>query len=292
MKKLIMLLVLGCCQTLLAANTGGGTVVGNGAGAVESSFQHAYYSLSKIISTCVSSKKCETTKEENLVLQTISSIVKMNANKKDRLVFLSEKLNPGFFTTGSDQTNRIAKTFLNPDSPIYINTDMLYTDSGKPAIDFQDILRILVHELGHQAGIVSHASLDILGVKVSTFSEDRTYHYSLKVQEEDSNIQFAVTNLELPVKTALLLFNWKNKKVQDLSDTIISSTSCSYDSESYQGLEVVNGHFDFDSMGMLTFQAWVNLSCYESFSTQIFVYRKNLTISLDQDYQIIGLKVK
>lgn len=291
MKKILMLFVLGCWQTVYAAN-GGGTVVGNGAGFVESSFQQAYASLQKIIPLCRNSLKCETLEDENKILDQIIFIINSNANKKDRLVFLSEKLNPGFFTTGTDQTNRIAKTFLTPESSIYINTDMLYTSAGKPAITFQDILRILVHELGHQTGLVDHAPLDMLGVKVSVFSEDRTYHYRFKLDDGRGHVSFSVTNMEYPTKSTLVLFNWRNQKAQELSESIILSTSCTYESESYAGIEVINGHFDIDNNGLLSFQAWVNLHCFETFSGQIFVYRKNLSISLDQDYQIMGLKVK
>ncbi|MBC7539635.1 MAG: hypothetical protein H7281_12500 [Bacteriovorax sp.] len=290
MKNILLTFLLSLCSFSVLAS--GGTVVGNGAGAVESSFQQAYYSLEKIIPSCLAVIKCELADDERIEITKILSIVNRNANKKDRLVFLSEKLNPGFFTTGNSEVFRIAKTFLNPDAPIYINTDMLYKDDGQPAIKFQDIVRILVHELGHQTGIEDHASLDILGSKVASYSEDSTFYYRYKIEGEAAAVTFAVTNFDRPVKSTFVVFNWKDSKMQDLTGSILMASSCAYDSESYAGIEVTNGHFSFNYNGTLSFDAWVNVSCSESFSANINVYRRNLRIDLDSEFKLMNMTVK
>jgi hypothetical protein len=289
MKNILFLTVFFCSLSVYA---GGGTIVGNGAGAVESSFQQVYKSLEKIIPNCVGVLKCQLADDEKELLSSELSIVIHNENKKDRLVFLSEKLNPGFFTTGTSEPFRIAKTFLNPDSSIYVNIDMLYKEDGQPAVHFQDIVRILVHELGHQAGVEDHALLDILGSKVAAFSEENTSYYRYKVEAGSSDITFAVTNFEFPGKNTLFIFNWNNEIILDLTDSITSNATCAYPSEVYSGIEVTNGHFNFDYNGLLSFQAWANISCYDSISSQVNVYRKNLNIDLDSEFKLKSLSIK
>lgn len=286
------ILIIVFCFYNLNAFAGGGTVVGNGAGVVESSFQQAYTSLDKFIPSCLAVEKCGLTNEDKIMLGKIQKIVKLNVSRKDRLVFLSEALNPGFFTTGNSEVFRIAKTFLTSDASIYINTDMLYNEDGHPAIKFQDIVRILIHELGHQTGYEQHACLDILGSKVAVFSEDSTLYYRFRLEEENSSVTFAVTNFDLPVKSTFVLFDWKNAKIENLTDAIIAQSPCVYDSEAYSGIEVINGHFTFDENALMSFEAWINVSCNESLSGAANVYRRNLTVNLDSEYKIMKVSVK
>ncbi len=280
-------------QSALAKNTGGGTIVGNGAGVVESNFQYAYHALEKIINNCLLLENCLTQPEEREIVSNIFVITRQNSNRKDRLVFISEKANPGFFTTGESETNRIAKTDLQPDSAIYINTDMLYKKDGSPAINFANIVSLLVHEVGHQSGVLNHAVLDMIGAKIAEFSEVRTSHNAFKIEdtEEKVKIVFSVTNFEQPIKSTFLMFNWNDKKTIDLSNTLVGSLTCKHDSESFAGVQVMNGHFAFDQKNNLMFKAWVKISCNESFSSMTFVYKKDLEILLDGNLDFISLMV-
>ncbi|MFA6239070.1 MAG: hypothetical protein WC635_17155 [Bacteriovorax sp.] len=270
---------------------GGGVIVGNGAGIVETNFQFAFHSLGSILQSCIKNTNCSLQPDEIIIAESIINIVKKNADKKDRFVFVSEKLNPGFFTTSDSEMNRIAKTGLDSSSTIFINADMLYLNNGAPALSFQSILALIIHELGHQSGIRDHASLDILGVKVADFSENLTSHYGYKV-ESNKSILFSVTNFDQPIKSTIFIFNWKNEKSQDLSNTLAASSSCKYDSESYSGIEVSNGHFSFDGKNNLVFNAWVNVLCHESFSGSIFVYKKSLIVTMDGQFNILNLLVE
>lgn len=279
-----------------AYENGGGVIVGNGAGIVESNFQYAYQSLKNVIKHCMHSTTCNVQKDEQSVLLKLINILDSNANNKDRLIFLSEKLNPGFFMTGEAEANRIAKTFLNPESPIFINTDQLYNAAGRPTINFQRIIALLIHELGHQSGVLDHAWLDILGAKVSDYSENSTNHFSFRIDDEDlsknQSLIFSVTNLEFPVKSSILIFNWKNSQSINLSNTLAASSNCQYESESFQGTEISNGHFSFDEHNNLRFLAWVKIHCYESFSSNTYIYKRNLVVSLDSNYKIMSLIVE
>lgn len=289
----LFLVLMTSAQTALAANSGGGIVVGNGAGVVESNFQHAYQALEKVLNNCLLIANCSLLEEEKEVVSSIVDIAKINSSRLNRLVFVSEKMNPGFFTTGESETNRIAKTELHPESSIFINTDMLYKADGTPALSFQSILAILVHEVGHQAGFIDHAALDILGAKIANFSENRTSHSLYKSEDtEAGTVVFSVTNFELPIKSSILIFNWNDKKSVNLSNSLAGSLSCKYDSESYDGVEVTNGHFAFDQKNNLSFRAWVKISCYERFSSLTYVYKKNLKIAMDSELNIISLIVE
>lgn len=55
---------------------------------------------------------------------------------------------------------------------------------------------------------------------------------------------------------------------------------------------IVNGHYSIDSKGTLNFEAWVNVSCYESFSGEIFIHRRDLSVKLDENYKILGVLIK
>ncbi|AUN98409.1 hypothetical protein C0V70_09890 [Bacteriovorax stolpii] len=293
MKRFVCLIVCGLLVVAGAfAKEGGGTVVGNGAGIVESNFQQGYLSLSKIIANCEAAQNCGLDLEEKNILKDIHEVLTKNLQNKNRLVFLSEKANPGFFTTGASESYRIAKTMLVPNSPIYINTDMLYDKDGNPTLNFNGIVRILVHELGHQTGIEGHSTLDILGAKIATYAEEHTSYFRYNVEETRESVFFSVANYSYPIKTTLVMFNWKNSSSRDLSYAIIANSECPYDSESYAGIEVLNGHYSFDRRGQLSFNAWVKLSCFESFSGSTNIYRKNLHIALDSDLQITGLTVE
>lgn len=299
MKRIVCLIVLGLIafNQAIAKESGGGTVVGNGAGIVESNFQLAYLSLPKIISTCLEERSCALDREERKIARDIHSILKLNSNKKDRLIFLSEKEYPGFFTTGANESYRVAKTELNGEAPIYVNTDMLYDKEGNPALNFAGVLRILVHELGHQTGIIAHGVLDILGSKIANFSEENTNYYRYIINEEaekedQESLYFAVANYDTPLKTTMLMFNWKNSHSEDLTNAVIISSECKYSSESYAGIELFNGHFSFDQRGLLSFNAWVKLSCFESFSGATNIYKRNLKVVLDHNYLIQSLSVE
>jgi predicted Zn-dependent protease with MMP-like domain len=274
------------------AFSGGGVVVGNGAGIAENNFQYAYQSLDTILKNCLHLSPCNIDSEETELVKKIIAIVENNENKKDRLVFLSEKRNPGFFTTGEIEENRIAKTFLNADSSIYINVDQLYRENGESAISYEQVIAILVHELGHQTGIAEHAPLDILGTKIASFALSHIEHYAFDIDDENKSVDVLIGNFNFPVKSSLIIFNGKNNDSLNLTEVLYNSLECKYSSESFAGVELSNGHFEFDSKNNLNFKAWVKVQCFESFSESMMIYKKNLSLSFDENFQFIAAIVE
>lgn len=272
-------------------SNGGGVIVGNGAGSMENHFQHAYQSLSILSLNCLKNTGCNLLTEELEILARIKNIVSLNIDKKDRIIFLSEKQNPGFFTTGETENNRIAKTGLTPEAPIFVNTDLLY-ENGRPALSYKRVIALLVHEIGHQTGNRDHAFLDVLGIKLAQFSEVQTAYHSFTIGERsaDDQILFSLTNFDYPEKNVQLLFKGRELNVKDLSQALNSSVSCSDKDEKYIGMTASNGHYIFDKNNNLFFKAWIKIYC-QDLSGNPKNSMHNLTIAIDQDFNLLGLLV-
>ncbi len=271
----------------------GGTIVGNGAGVAENFFQNAYQSLPLTISNCISSDKCVTDLKSKLILGRILGLAKLNLDNKSRLIFTTaSETNPLFFKTEINEPERIAKTFPDPNSPIYINLDMLYDVKGKMTLDFSAMTRILVHELGHKVGIENHAELDILGATVSNFSElnSSVFKYTPK-KAKDEKISFSILNLVSPYPHPILIFNWKDNELINLTYTLKPFSKCLYDTENFQAMELTNGHYELGKNGKIQFKAWMEIACYEKFSESLNYYTKELIIPLDADFKILDLVV-
>lgn len=73
---------------------------------------------------------------------------------------------------------------------------------------------------------------------------------------------------------------------------ITLGNECSHASESFAGLEVINGHYDLDVQARLSFKAWVKVNCHESFSGQNFIYNKDMSVTLDENYRILSVFIK
>jgi len=179
MKKLITIIFIIFTSFASAKESGGGVIVGNGAGFAEGLFQQSYQSLPLILENIRLIQNEVLSKNEIELLIKIQTIAAGNSNKKDRLIFLSEKENPNFFNTTEIEVHRFAKTFTNSDSPIFINTDWLYTETGKN-LSHATVIALLVHEIGHQAGEMDHNALDFLGAKVKNYSNSESNQYNFQ----------------------------------------------------------------------------------------------------------------
>lgn len=263
---------------------GGGVIVGNGAGVVEGNFQHAFQSLETVLPACLQNEYCQLTDSEKDTLATIYVLATVNNDNRDRFIFLSEKQNPGFFTTGETEGNRIAKTFPRVGSPIYVNTDLLYND-GQPALNFAAISSLIIHELGHQAGVEDHQYLDVIGAKVAAFMVMKTNHYAY-TPENEKPIVFSITNHGPGLKRPLLMFNFKNQKSVNLTQILWQSSSCKSEQEVRTSIELTNGHFLFDEVNHLKFKAWISVKCTDHKTKSSKVVKRFLTIGLDDEYDI------
>jgi hypothetical protein len=164
----------------------GGDLVGNGGGLAEKNILFSYYNLKAYIEICLSSPTCKIGTWEKDLLTKILKSLPQEQNKKEQIKFVSEKERPGFFRL--DGELKLAKTGDNVGSPIYINSDLLYTKNSHgdfKAFSISDAVALLVHELGHHHGVKNHFKLDLLGIKVSMSLENHSDKASLFPHKKD-----------------------------------------------------------------------------------------------------------
>ena len=297
--KSFLLLKLAFIVTGSLALAGG--IVGNGAGLAEQNVQFAYLSLAKIITNCkMTSKLCALTDEELHILFKIERVINKNSSNPNRIIFSSERLHPGFFTTSSLENNRIAKTGLSPEYPIYFNVDELYNLNGSLTLDFSGISAILIHEIGHQTGEVSHAKLDILGSKIrSVLSQNyEKFHYEFPANQ--NHIELDIINYSMPIALADMYISVNSQPNQILTKDILKQVKCKSSKDSFMGYSIVNGHWSFvhpefdNSSTGIDFSAWVRIYCgdtsipYSVMGTEIM----NIAVHISNQGKVLGIEVK
>lgn len=145
-----------------------GDGVGNGGGIAENNIVFAYNTLGEYIDFSLSqSIEIYSLEEVEILGEIKNSLIKEYQNKK-QLIFLSGKKYPDIFIIPFGEV-RIAVTGSSIGSPIYFNTDLLYTEDfgviGYLAIS--QAISILIHEFGHHHGINDELFLNTLGSKVA-----------------------------------------------------------------------------------------------------------------------------
>lgn len=156
----------------LSAFAGGG-FVNNGGGLAEKNVIYAYEKLDTYIQVCLSSDSCKLTAEQSGLLAKIFNTLPQERQSK-QLSFGSEKKNPGSFMI--DGIVRVARTGDAVGSPIFINSDLLYTRGEGNTYDpvsIPEAVAILIHEMGHHHGYHNHEELDLLGVRVSLLLQQK-----------------------------------------------------------------------------------------------------------------------
>lgn len=148
----------------------GGDLVNNGGGLAEKNVYYAYKNLETYIRSCFESPFCKITEDQKLILTKISEAMPKEQSNVNQIVFTSEAKNPGTFIL--DGQVRIAKTGDLVSSPIYFNTDLIYSKDKLghfQAMTIPEAVAVLIHEMGHHHGHFSHEELDLLGVTVSLY---------------------------------------------------------------------------------------------------------------------------
>lgn len=152
---------------------GGGDWVNNGGGIAEKNVMFAYEKLEKYLQVCLSSTACKLDPtQRQLLTQIVNGLPQELASRN--LHFSSERSAPGFFII--DGLVRVAKTGRTVGSPIYVNSDLLYSKNpagGYDAMTVPEAVAVLVHELGHHYSNASHEELDLLGVRVSLMLQQK-----------------------------------------------------------------------------------------------------------------------
>jgi hypothetical protein len=282
-KLMTLTLCFSCCW-LTQSYAGGGSVVNNGAGIVEQNFQYAYVSIDRIANDCILSGNCQLSQYEYRLLKIIAAITSRNLLNPGKIIFISEKAKPGFFTTGPSEKNRIAKTALDTFAPIYVNRDLLYNSNGTPALTYPMIIAILTHELGHQAGEPSHEILDILGAKLRMISELQSSVFKINASDtEDVKVYVTVINHAGPTKTAELLITWGNSFSRSLTQNIQEKLNCSSPYLTVMGYELQNGHFSYLENGNeIGFKALVNIDCHSLVNQEVVTEKRELSFFINK----------
>jgi len=155
----------------------GGDLVGNGGGLAEKNILFSHVNLKGYIEICLNSPTCKlNTWEKNLLNKILNGL----PDEVDQVKFVSEKNNPGFFRI--DGELKLAKTGDEVGSPIFINSDLLYTKNSQglyKAFGISEAVALLIHEMGHHHGAKNHNKLDLLGIKVSMSLENHSDKASL-----------------------------------------------------------------------------------------------------------------
>ena len=195
LKKISLVLGFIFSFTSAAAVAGGG-FVNNGGGLAEKNVLYAYEKLETYIELCLNSKTCKLTSDQTVLLQKILQTLPQERRGK-QLFFGSEKNAPGSFMI--DGNVRVARTGDAIGSPIYINSDLLYTkaagNSYEP-VTIPEAVAILLHEFGHHHGNYSHEELDLLGVRVSLLLQQKFVATPL-IPWSPNEISASVLNVDL-----------------------------------------------------------------------------------------------
>ncbi len=288
----ISLLLATACLTEVALASG--NIIGNGAGLVENQFQFAYSTLNSVATQCSESHRCELTSDETKILQKIHAITIKNHSNPERLLFLSENRNPGFFQTGDNENHRIAKTTLDPHSAIYVNLDLIYSSDGKPVLDYPTIVSILTHEVGHQAGELNHAKLDILGNKLKKVVSQRLsrhrFDFSAKQGEATEVIEILLISHEYPVRNSEFIISW-DLESRNVTSDLVSQLTCQNSSQSVAGFEFQNGHYILNQKNQsaedaINFGLWIDVYCYSSATNTVEVEKYDMKLEIKKDMSL------
>ena len=147
-----------------AQSSSGADIVGNGGGIAEQNMRYAYKLLAKSVSYCLILPQCGESENQILVLKRIQNIALKNQNNEKSVIFLDDKSFEKVFESDLDFDHRVAKTGFSSEFPIFLNIDQIY--EAELENDLSAMIGILVHEVGHQAGVASHSFLDALASEV------------------------------------------------------------------------------------------------------------------------------
>lgn len=213
--------------------------------------------LKKILNLCLQDHLCNLLTEEKALISSIQlSQDTENKLNAELIRFDSSKNNPNLFL--KDGNTRIAVTGDNVGDSIFINLDLVYQNDkyGSPhPISLNQIIAILIHELGHHHGIKNHSSLDQLGLKVGNYFLAKIQWIAINGSKDDPNqdpntrpLQIFLANVNFPftttAKTGLqnLIWIFDEYKITDISDEISKLSQCENksDNTSLQSTRLLN----------------------------------------------------
>ncbi|MFS4461042.1 hypothetical protein [Bdellovibrio sp. HCB2-146] len=201
----------------------GGDLVNNGGGLAEKNVMYAFEKLDIYIQMCLKSESCKLNDSQKALLETILQNLPAEKAAK-QLFFASEKKVPGSFII--DGLVRVAKTGSTVGSPIYINSDLLYTKNEANEYDpmtIPEAVAVLIHELGHHFGNYSHEELDLIGVRASLMLQHK--FISTPMMPWNSEVSATVFNPNLVSSFPEVLINVGNDII-DISKEYRDEVQC------------------------------------------------------------------
>lgn len=258
---------------------GSGDIVGNGSGLIEQNFTYAYHNLQGAIFNCLGNKfECQINNQEEKVLREINQLYIDKLLIKRPLIFVSKDFAGDFFKNDLDGSVRIAKTGFNKGSSIFINLE----ESESISNDIPIMISILIHELGHQIGILSHSFLDQLGTKVRNQWSANWQSFELEVNGLPLTLRlFSNANNYI---SSSLSYRY-NGKLKHLNDLIFKELSCASDEFIY-GHNLDNGHWKRPIRNgkttILKMNFWLDTYC-ENLGKEMSIKQNDLTIQFTFD---------
>ncbi|EPZ50150.1 hypothetical protein M902_0605 [Bacteriovorax sp. BAL6_X] len=253
---------------------GSGDIVGNGSGLIEQNFTFAYYNLQNAIFNCLGDKyKCQVDSQEESILREINQAFIAKADMKRPLIFVSKEFAGDFFHNKIDITSRIAKTGFSRRAHIFINLE----ESIFIANDIPAMISILIHELGHQIGVISHSFLDQLGTKVRNQWNENWQSFEFEINGAPLTLRL-LSNANNYISSNLSYTY--NGKLEYLGETIYKYLSCG-DKEFVYGFNLNNGHWQrpiySDNEAIIRMNFWLDTYC-EGQDKMIRVKQNDLSI--------------
>jgi len=222
--KLLNRAVIGSLLIFASTSFAGGGFVNNGGGVAEKNVQYAYEKIDVYMRTCLQID-CKLSYEQKSILLKIYNGIAQEKKSSTQLQFGSEQKEPGSFMI--DGNVRVAKTGSTIGSPIYINTDLLYTKGASGSFEATSIpeaVAILIHEFGHHYGNYTHEELDLIGVRVSLMLQQKFISTPL-VPWAPNDISASVFNPDLNTSFPQVLLTVGNR-VEDVSRMYAETVHC------------------------------------------------------------------
>jgi len=271
----------------LKAMLSSGDIVGNGGGVGEQNFRYAYHKLPAYIQKCTNSNLCPIGKKYQALLREMLPLISNNLQNKDALIFLSEERYPGFFKSENDPEERIAKTAFLKGSPIFINLDFVYQNVMQSHLSLHEMAGILVHELGHQLGELSHSTLDELSAQfrsviTDALIEDNTNIFGNQVEIDiyNSMDDSQKSLIELRV----------NKRMMNVEKQIDTKLMC--DKGAVFGYRIANTHWErpfYNSNDQIeiNYKGWIDYLCMDDRGV-LWSFNKDINFKIN--FEVINLE--
>lgn len=241
----------------------GGDIIGNGGGLGEMNFVYALTNLADFIMDTVRNDGIVGRDADQLIR--IAALARRESRKQDKLVFISGQKNPGIFNIQGE--TRLAVTGDSATAPIFVNLDLVYkkTFDVTDILTLPEIVSLLVHELGHQVGLLDHAYLDYLGARVRRMiSRDinritRNMADGLKVEITSfSYWSSAAPKIQLGIENSLRDFN------EDVSKVMKCEDGSRPMSARLSNQHLTSPPVDFDPNIILSFRGWMEMACMKA----------------------------